>query len=111
MQDRALGPLHAARLSVAFVIIPEKVQKAVHRQMGEVMIERFALAMGLAPDGLVGEHDIAQVTARLVVQVIVGIFGRKGQYIGRRINPAPIPVEPSHRSIVGQNNGKLGSSC
>ena len=116
MQDRVLGRLHAARLGVVSVIIAQKMQKAVYHQMGEMVIERFALAAGLALDGLVGEHDVAQMianqrAAESLVQLVAGIFRRKGQNIRRRIDPAPIAVESAHRSIVGQNNGKLGSFC
>jgi hypothetical protein len=115
-QDRTLGRLHAARLGLVSVIIAEKMQKAVHNQMGEVVIERFALAVSLAPDGFVGEHDVAQmianeVTAEQFIPPVTAISGRKRQYIGRRIDPAPMAVEPAHRSIVGQNDGELGSFC
>ncbi len=86
MQDRALHCFHAARLRVIGVIIAEKMQEAVHRQMGEMVIELFTLAAGLAPDGLVSEYDVAQMRAKLFDRPIagaiepvpiVGIFGRK----------------------------------
>ena len=96
------------------MIEAEEMQKAVHGEMREVVIERFILAARLALDGLVSEHDVAQMIMSLnlivmpIARPIAGISGRKGQPIGRRIDAAPIAIEPAYCSIVGQNNGEFG---
>ena len=40
-QDVALGVLHLFGFLLAFVIVPQKVQEAVHREMGDMMGERL----------------------------------------------------------------------
>ena len=102
----ALGPFHRFRVGIAFMIVADEVKKSMHRQMGEVMRERLALGLGLARDGLVGQHDVAEMR-----RVVRGALGRKRQYVGGRIDTAPKPVELADGRIIGQNNSKLRPGC
>src|ERR1700722_5580248 len=53
-QDQSLASLHRFGLPVRFVIVAQKVEKAMQRQMGEVMVERPALVAGLLCGRLIG---------------------------------------------------------
>jgi hypothetical protein len=68
-QDIPFGRLHPPRLRIVHVIIAKKMQKAVHHEMAEMMVERLAVATRFAVDGFVSEHDVAQV-----VHVIVDLM-------------------------------------
>src|SRR6202012_4302178 len=60
-QDPPLLPFHRLGLAVRFVIVSQKVEKAMQRQVGEVMVERLAFRARLARRGLVGDDDVAKV--------------------------------------------------
>ena len=45
---------------VGLVIVAQQVEKSMHGEMGEMMVERLALGRGLARDGLVGDRDVAE---------------------------------------------------
>jgi hypothetical protein len=103
-QDRALGVFHLARLLVTFVIKAEQMQKAVDGQMRKMMGERFVLAVGLPHNGLISEHDVAQMPPARV-------FCRERKYIGGSVSTAPIAIERTHFAVVSENDSKLGRVC
>jgi len=103
-QNRAFGVLHLARVLVTFVVKAEKMQKAVDDEMREMMGERFVLAAGLPRNGLISEHDVAQMPA-------AGVFCRERKYIGGSGDTAPIAIERAHFAVVGQNDSKLSRVC
>ena len=95
---------HRLGVLVALVIVADQMQESMHGKMGDMMGERLALVAGLARDGLVGEHDVAESWPLLAA----GVLGRKRQHVRGRIDAAPIPVEQADRRIIGQNDSKLG---
>src|ERR1051325_5447293 len=60
-QNPSFAPLHCLGLPERFVIVAQKVEKAMQRQVGNVMVERLGLGARLARHGLVGEHDVAEM--------------------------------------------------
>src|SRR5262249_41556488 len=102
-ENASLAPLHRFGLPVRFVIVAQKVEKAMQRQMGDVMIEPLALGARLARDGLVGEHDVAEVARRPAG----GCRRRKRQHVGRLVAAAPAAVEGADRAVAGEDDGEL----
>ena len=79
-------PFHGLGLAVRLVIVADEMQKAMHRQMGEMIAERLALSVGLARRGLVGDHDVAE-DAR--ADRGCGSGAGKRQHVGRLVLAAP----------------------
>src|SRR3954447_23632421 len=59
-QNLGLETLHGFGVVVVLVIVADQMQKTVHRQMAEMMIERFLLVIGFLARGLIGDGDIAE---------------------------------------------------
>src|ERR1700731_928352 len=87
-QDFTLGLFHGFRVVVLVMIVADEVQETMDRKVGEMMSERLTLGTGLARDGLVGEHDVAEVR-----RLVRGSLARKRQYVGGGVDTAPKPVE------------------
>ena len=64
LEDPALQPLHFFRVAVVLVVITEQMEKSVNGEMGEVVVERFALGDRLARHGLVGDDDVTDIWGR-----------------------------------------------
>ena len=46
------------------MVVAQEMQKPMHGEMGEMVLERLALGVRLARDGLVGDHDVAEYGER-----------------------------------------------
>src|ERR1700689_809477 len=57
-QDLLLEAFHGFGGVVGFVIVTHQMQKAVDRQMAEMMIERLLLVIGLVARRLIGDGDV-----------------------------------------------------
>ncbi len=88
------------------MIVADEVQETMYRKMGEMMRERLALGAGLTRDGLIGEHDVAEMR-----RLVRGSLARKRQHVGGGVDAAPQPVELTDRRIIGQNDSKLRPGC
>src|SRR6202789_4724252 len=63
-QDLLLKAFHGFGVVVGFVIVTDQMQKAVDRQMAEMMIERLLLVIGLPARRLLGGGDGAAQAGR-----------------------------------------------
>src|SRR6185312_2938170 len=59
-KNGALQPFHPLRLGLGEMVEAEKVQSAVHDEVGQVVGERLTLYGRLAADRLEGKDDVAQ---------------------------------------------------
>src|SRR5215467_6766568 len=105
-QDRDLQSLHGGGLSVGLVIVAAQMQKAMYRQMDQMMSKRLVLGCSFARQRLIGDDDVAEETLRLRLPP-----SRKGQHVGRLVLAPPAPVEPANGRIIGKHNSNLGSAC
>ena len=58
-ENNALQPFHFLGVIVRFVIVTKQMQKAMDRQVGDMIAQRFSLGGGLPGRSLVGNRDIA----------------------------------------------------
>src|SRR5882757_10025860 len=59
-ENLAFEAFHRVGVGVVLVIVADQMQKAVHGEMTEVMIERLCFFIRLFPRRLVGDRDIAE---------------------------------------------------
>src|SRR4051794_10856623 len=59
-EDLALEAFHRLGFAVGLVVVADEVQKAMDREMAEVMVERFLFVIGLAAGGLISDGDVAE---------------------------------------------------
>src|SRR5260370_22199762 len=108
-QNLLLEGLHGLGVAVAFVIVTDQMQEAMHRQMAEMMIERLLLVIGLFSRRFVGDGDIAQHAWRIVGADRAGRRqGRERQHVGRLVDAAPVAVQRANSGVVGQHDSKFG---
>src|SRR5258707_565975 len=55
-----LEGFHGLGVAVAFVIVTDQMQEAMHRQVAEMMIERLLLVIGLFSRRFIGDGDVAE---------------------------------------------------
>ena len=63
-KNGALEPFHFLGVVVRFVIVAQEMEKAMDRQVGDMVAERLVLGGGLAGRGLVGNRDVAEGACR-----------------------------------------------
>ena len=104
-----LEAFHGFGVVVGFVIVADQMQKAVDRQMAEMMIERLLFVVGLAAHCLVGDGDVAEHPRRIVGTACAGrLQGWKRQHIGRLVDAAPVAVQRANAGVVGQHHREFG---
>src|ERR1700674_1533285 len=59
-QNVALKPFHAFGLAIPLVIVSQKMEKAMDRQMGKMVRQRLALLGGFAGDRFIGNGDVPE---------------------------------------------------
>src|SRR5262249_39185112 len=89
-QNLTLQALHGLCLFVRFMIVAQKMQKTMHREVSEVVVETYPLGSRFARCCLVGNHHVAEKPGpgRAMRPVVT----RKRQHIGRLVASAPLPV-------------------
>src|SRR3954468_11619693 len=93
-QDRALESFHRLGIIVVFVVVADQMQKAMHGQMAEMVVERFLFVVGLAAGGLIGDRNVAEHARGIVCRSRAGgLQRRKRQHVGRLVLTAPVLVQ------------------
>ena len=73
-EDGALGVFHFAGILAVIVIVAEKMQKAVHDKMRELVGERPMGLARLALNGLIRKHDVTEVIVRMVMEGVARLI-------------------------------------
>src|SRR5467141_2109298 len=108
-QNLLLERFHRLGVVVFFVIVTDQVQKAMNRQMAEMMIERLLLVIGFLSRRFIGDGDVAEHARGVVRAAWAGRRqGRKRQYVGRLVDTAPVAVQGSDAGVVGQYDREFG---
>ena len=85
------------------------MQKAMHGQMTEMVLERLVFGVGFAARGLIGDGDVAQHARRIVaVGRAFGLQRWKREHVGRLVDAAPVLVERADARVVGQHDREFG---
>src|SRR5258706_8445725 len=66
-QNLLLESFHGLGVVVFFVVVPDQMQEAMHREMAEVMIARLLLVIGFLARRFIGDGDVAEHARRVVV--------------------------------------------
>ena len=97
------SPSISSASRVGLVIVAEEMQKAMHREMGEMMQERLAFVARIrAP----ASHRRSTMSPSNAAGPVAR-RGRKRQHIGRLVVAAPVAVERADRRVVGEQDADL----
>ena len=72
------------------MIVAKEMEKAMHRQMGEVMKEDAVFIGAFSFERLEGDDNIAEQASVFAGR---GTGRRKRQYVCRPVDAAPVPIE------------------
>src|ERR1700730_17144714 len=101
-QNLPLEGFHGFGVVVFFVIVPDQMQEAMHREVAEMMIERLLLVIGFLSRRFVGDGDVAKHARRIVGPAPAArLQGRKRQHIGRLVDAAPVAVQHADSGVIG----------
>src|SRR3984893_5655109 len=93
-QNLLLESFHYLGVVVFFVVVPDQMQEAMHREMAEMMIERLLLVIGFLARRFIGDGDVAEHARRVVGAARTArLQSRKRQHIGRLVDGAPVAVQ------------------
>ena len=96
-QNLGLESFHGKGLVVVDVIIAEQVQKAMHHQMGEMVLEADPLLRRLPLERLAGKDDVAQQPGNRAERLDLG----ETEDVCRLVDAAPVAVQHPLLGIVG----------
>src|SRR5215831_17911504 len=82
------------------------MEKAMHREMREVVQDRFSFSGGFPRGGFIRNDDVPQRDWRAMTPA--RRRGGEGQDIRGLVVAAPSSIERANEAIVGQQNGDLG---
>jgi len=102
MKDFTLAALHHLRFRIGFVIVTQKVQKAMHDKVYKVVFERLSLFKSLSLDGFPRDDDVAQHRPRL--RSGLDRKCRKRQHIGRLVLATPFGIQGLDRCIIREDD-------
>src|SRR5215471_1985213 len=106
-----LQNFHRFGVVVRLVIVANQMQKAVHREMAQVVSERLVRLAGFPAYGLIGDRDVAEHPRGIVRSSRGGCLrDRKRQHIGRLVDAAKVLVERADAGIVSQQDCQFGPS-
>ena len=104
-RSRAIPSSSASR--IVLVVVAEQMQKAVHREMREMMLERLAFGAASRAVVSIGDDDVAEQRRRCARCAARALLRRKRQHVGRLVVAAPVAIERLDRRIIGQHDSKL----
>ena len=110
----ALEVLHQLRVAVVLVVKAQEVQRAVHQQVRDVVLELLALLLGLALGRFQGEHDVAQNLRSAAGGVGVRVLGRQlwpreRQHVGRLVDAAVLLIQELQLAVVAEHDGHFAA--
>src|ERR1051325_10023180 len=104
--DTAYQAFHFLGLGIGLMIVADEMQKAMHREVSEMMQEIAIRVRAFARQSLIGDDDVADKCAARVLSGVLSrvLGGGKGQHVGRLVDLAPGAVEHADCSIAGQQH-------
>ena len=108
LHDLAFEPFHFFGLNIGLMIVPDEMQKTMHRKVREMMQEDAVLIVAFTFKRLVGDNDVAEQGCvpggRLAGR-------RKRQHVGRLVDPTLFAVEVANRRIVCKYDTHFAAGC
>ena len=98
-QHRSLETFHGLGLIIAYVVVSEKMQNTVHRQMLQMVRERLALLSGFA-------NANSECQSHVTDKIFRVRQGRKGQDIGGRVLVPKACIQVAHQGVVGEQDSQ-----